>query len=420
MGNELDDRAAVGMRFSINQVMKMLRPGAASSGRRFRAIILSCVTMLLFIAPACEKKNAIVLPPPTVEVMSVKRQDVPIYREWIGTLDGYVNADVRAQVSGYLLSQDYKEGTLVKKGDVLFKIDPRLIEASLEQANGQLAQAQAQLGRTEIEVKRDTPLAKAGAISQQELDNAVQANLGAKADVDAAQAAVNKAQIDLGFTKIVAPVDGIAGLANAQVGDLVGPSSAPLTTVSTVNPIKVLFTISEQDYLKYLARLPDVESRSQYRQDLQMELIFPDGSTYPQPGKFYAAQRQVDSKTGTLQIAGEFPNPLNVLKPGQFVRVRVRTNVHKNALLVPQRAVIELQSVYQVAVVTPSNTVEMRSVKVGDRYGAMWIVTDGLNDGDRVVVEGVQKVREGLQVNVEAYSPATQPATAPSQSHSGD
>ena len=371
---------------------------------------IACIA-LIAIAGACPlacKKRQIVLPPVSVEVATVEKHDVPIYGEWLGTLDGSVNAQVRAQVSGYLLSMNYKEGTLVKKDDVLFQIDPRLIQASLDQAKAQQSQAEAQLQKTELDVKRDTPLAAQGAISQQELDNATQNNLAAKASLDAAKANVEKAQIDLAFTKITAPIDGIAGLANAQVGDLIGSGGSPLTTISTVDPIKALFTISEQDYLKLGARLKTASDRDEFRDKIEFELIFPTGQTYGHKGKFFAIQRQVDSRTGTLQIAATFPNPENLLRPGQFVRLRAETFSRKDALLIPQRAVTELQSIYQVAVVGGDDKVQIRTVEVAERTGADWVITKGLSVGERVVTEGLQKVQDGLHVDI---APATQPAT---------
>jgi membrane fusion protein (multidrug efflux system) len=348
----------------------------------------------------CEKQSNIVLPEITVSVTPAIQRDVPIHGEWIGTLTGTVNADVRAQVSGYLLSQNYTGGRTVKKGDLLFQIDPRIFEANLALAKAQLAQSQAQLDRTQIEVTRDEPLAKQGAISQQELDNAVQSNLAAKADVDAAKANVDKATIELQFTKVTSPVDGIPGLANAQVGDLVSPSSGVLATVSAVDPIKALFTISEQDYLKLIERMPEPGLRTEFRDQLQFQLVFPNGQTYPKPGKFDSIQRQVDSRTGTLQIAATFSNPGDLLRPGQFVRVRAVTHDQKGAVLVPQRSVIELQSLYQVAVVGAGDKIEIRTVEAGERVGGWWVITKGLAAGTQVVTEGLQKVQDGQKVKI--------------------
>jgi len=353
-------------------------------------------------------------------VAVVTQRDVPTVREWVGTLDGYVNAEIRGQVTGYLLRQAYKEGAFVRKGDLLFEIDPRPFQAALNEAKGRLAQAQssvqqaegnlaqakARLGKAELDVKRYAPLVKTKAISQEEMDNAVQSRLEAQASVDAsvaaietakasvvaAQAAVYDAEVKLGFTKISAPVEGIAGLARIQVGDLVSPTGNPLTTVSTVNPIKAYFTISEQEYLaQQRAGGPDRWARN-------LELVLADGSVYAHKGSFYMADRQVDVGTGALRMAALFPNPGNVLRPGQYGRVRCVMGVRKGAAVVPQRAVVELQGGYQVAVVDAQNKVTMRAVRVADRLGSLWVVEEGLQPGERVIVEGLQKVRTGVVV----------------------
>jgi RND family efflux transporter MFP subunit len=360
--------------------------------------------------------------PPDVEVAQVQQQDVPIYGEWIGTLDGLVNADVRAQVTGYLLRQGYQEGAFVKKGQLLFEIDPRPFQAALDQAEGQLAQAKALLanaqavqGRTQLDVERYTPLAKEQAASQQDLDNAVQNNLAAKATVATAeaqiktdQAAVETARINLDFTRLVAPIEGIAGQAQLQVGALVTLSSGPVTSVSTVDPIKVYFTVSEPQYLAWRKRFPTEATRQAADKNLRLELILADGSTYPREGSFYFADRQVDVGTGAIRIAGLFPNPANILRPGGYGKVRAVIRQQQGALLVPQRAVSELQGGYQVAVVGADNKVNVRTVTVGDRIGTQWIITDGLKPGERVVAEGVQKVRSGAQVNPRPFAAQAQ------------
>ena len=357
--------------------------------------------------------------PPDVAVVQVEQKDVPIYGEWIGTLDGFTNADVRAQVTGYLLQQGYQEGGFVKKGQLLFQIDPRPFQAALDQAEGQLAQAKASLanaqavqGRTQLDVDRYTPLAKEEAASQQDLDNAVQNNLAAKATVATAEAAiktdeaaVETARINLDFTRLVAPIDGIAGQAQLQVGALVSPSSGVVTSVSTVDPIKVYFTVSESEYLDWNKRFPTQTSREAADKSLRLQLILADGSTYPTDGTFYFADRQVNVGTGAIRIAGLFPNPGNILRPGGYGRIRTAVRVQKNAVLVPQRAVTELQGGYQVAVVDGENKVSIRTVKVGERIGSQWIIADGLKPGERVVAEGVQKVRPGTQVNPKPYVP---------------
>ena len=405
----------------------------------------------------------------TVQVIPVEQKDVPIYSEWIGTLDGMVNADIRAQVSGYLLRQDYKEGSLVKKGQLLFEIDPRPFEAALGQANGDLAKAQGQLGqvesqlaqaeaqqaqansqlmqaqaqlaqaeanqrKTQLDVDKYAPLAEQKAVTQQDLDNAVQSNVvakaqieagkagvetakaqvkaanagigtakaaitSAKAQVESSEAAVRTAQLNLGFTKIVAPIDGIAGIAQAQVGNLVSATSGVLTTVSTVDPIKAGFTLNEREYLNFTKRSVINAKQGSSIEQLELELVLSDGTVYPEKGHFYLADRQVDQKTGAIRLAGTFPNPGNVLRPGQYGKVRAITSTTEGALVVPQRAVTELQGSFQVAVVDPGNKVSIRSVKVGDRTGQDRIIEDGLKPGERIVVEGTQKVRPGTLVN---------------------
>jgi RND family efflux transporter MFP subunit len=355
---------------------------------------------------------------PDVEVVNVEQRDVPIFGEWIGTLDGLVNADVRAQVTGYLLRQSYTEGGFVKKGQLLFEIDPRPFQAALDQAQGQLAQATAMLanaeavqGRTQLDVNRYTPLAKEQAASQQDLDNAVQNNLAAKATVETAkaqiqtsEAAVETAKINLEFTRLVAPIDGIAGQAQLQVGALVSPSSGPVTSVSTVDPIKVYFTVSEREYLDWSRRYyPTETTQTAAHRSERFQLILADGSTYPREGTFYFRDRQVDVNTGSIRLAALFPNPENLLRPGGYGRVRVAVRVQKDALLVPQRAVAQLQGSYQVAVVDGENKVSIRTVKVGDPIGQEWIVLEGLKPGERVVAEGVQKVRPGMRVNPKPF-----------------
>ena len=353
-----------------------------------------------------------------VEVVQVEQKDVPIYGDWIGTLDGFTNADVRAQVSGYILRQGYQEGAFVKQGQLLFEIDPRPFQAALDQAAGQLAQAKAVLsnaqavqGRTELDVNRYTPLAKEQAASQQDLDNSIQNNMAAKATVatgDAqiktAEAAVETAKINLDFTRLTAPIDGIAGQAQLQVGALVNLSSGPVTSVSTVDPIKVYFTVGEPQYLAWRKRFPTETTRQAADKNLRLELILADGSTYPEMGRFYFADRQVNESTGAIRIAGLFPNQGNILRPGGYGKVRAVIRLQQDALLVPQRAVSELQGGYQVAVVDDQNKVSIRAVKVGDRVASQWIIADGLKPGERVVAEGVQKVRPGMPVNPKPFT----------------
>lgn len=352
-------------------------------------------------------------PPPEVLVTPVAQKDVPIYGDWVATTDGYVNANIQPQVSGYLVEQKYREGSFVHKGDILFEIDPRPFQAVLDQARGQLAQArgqlaqaQAQLGLAEINVKRDTPLAAARAIAQSQLDNDVQARAQSDAQVKTAQAniqtyqaAVEQADLNLGFTHVRSLIDGIAGIATTQIGNLVGPSTI-LTAVSQLDPIKVYFSISEQEYLSLAGRIRRGGGVDFLRANsaVPLQLTLSSGTIYPHPGRIIFADRQVNSQTGTIRIVGEFPNPGNVLRPGQFGRIRAETMLKKGALMVPQRAVTELQGRYQVAVVGPDNRVIIRSVQVGDRVGSMWITDSGLQRGDRVVSEGTAKVADGTLV----------------------
>jgi membrane fusion protein (multidrug efflux system) len=354
-------------------------------------------------AVGCKKKSA-PPPPPEVQVITLAPTNVPIFEEWIGTLDGFVNAQIHAQVTGYLLTQNYAEGGEVKKGDLLFQIDPRPFQAALDQANAKLAQDKAQSGKTELDVKRYTPLAKEQAISQEELDDAIQANLAADAQVKADEAAVENAQLNLGFTKITSPIDGLAGIALAQTGDLVGQSGGVLTTVSTLNPIKVYFQISEQSYLNFWRHHA---AGSGAETNVELQLIFSDGSVYPPKGKFFFADRRVNPNTGTLQIVGLFSNANLILRPGQYGRVRAQTQTITNALLVPQRAVTELQGTYQVLVVDNQNKAHIQSVKVGEQIGSNWIIENGLKPGDRVVVEGTQKAKGGAIVNPEPFGVET-------------
>jgi membrane fusion protein, multidrug efflux system len=384
--------------------------------------------------------------PPVVEVVQVEQKDVPIYSEWIGTLDGLVNADIKAQVSGYLQKQSYTEGNYVQKGQLLFEIDPRPFQAVLDQANGQLAQANGQLAqaraqltqneaqlavaeanqvRTQLDYERYVPLAKQQAITQQDLDNATQNNLAAKAQVQAASAEIEtaraqiqaatatvqaatanvaSAQLNLGFTRLISPIDGIAGIAQQQVGALVSPNSPAVTTVSTVDPIKVYFTVSEQEYIDFHRRYSTQATLDAERKQLRLELILADGTTYPRNGNFYFADRQVDQGTGAIRVAGLFPNPGNLLRPGQYGRVRTSTRTQVGALLIPQRAVTELQGTFQVGVVEPDNKISVRTVTTADRVGNQWIVLEGLKPRERVVAEGVQKVRAGMTVVPKPYA----------------
>lgn len=375
------------------------------------SIVLTAVATLFC---GCKKKEPPPLAPPVVEYITVSPTNVATTQEWIGTLEGSVNAQIRAQVTGYLLSQNYKEGTEVKKGQALFEIDPRPFEATLGQAQAKLAQDEAQLHKTQLDVERYTPLAKEQAISQEDLDNAVQANLAAKAQVVADRAAITNAEINLNFTKIISPIRGVAGIALAQIGDLVGPNGNVLTTVSTIDPIRVYFPVSEDSYLRFWRQLLDPENAN--RDQLKLQLILSDGSTYPYAGKFYIADRQVNATTGTLQIGGLFPNPNLLLRPGQYARVRAQTETVTNVFLIPQRAVTELQGTAQVSVVGADNKSHVKPVTIGQTVGPNIIIEKGLAPGDRLVVEGVDKAKEGMAVNPQPYDPnksANPPAAQP-------
>jgi RND family efflux transporter MFP subunit len=363
-------------------------------------LVLALLLVPVSFAVGCGKTNAAPANPvPEVEVASVVQQDVPIVSEWVATLDGYVNAQIQPQVTGYIIRQTYKEGSFVHKGQILFHIDPRPFQAVLDQANAQVAQAQAQLAKTAMDVDRDTPLAKERAIAQSQLDNDIQANRAAKAAVKAAEAQVEQAQLNLEFTQVKSLVDGIAGIAQVQIGNLVNPTTV-LTSVSKLDPIKVYFSISEQEYIHFADRINADAQKEIPSNAPPFELILADGSVYPHKGTGLLANRQVDVSTGSIQIVCSFPNPQNFLRPGQFGRLRAAPEVRRGALLVPQKAVSELQGSYQIAVVGADNKVSIRAVKVGDRVGPMWIVEGGVKPGEKVVVEGLQKVQNGATVKI--------------------
>ena len=379
----------------------------------FPAISLSRFLLAgLFCLSCARKQSPPPASPPAVEVATVIQRDVPITKEWIGSLEGYVNADIRPQVTGYLLNQVYKEGSFVHRGDVLFEIDPRQFQAALNQAKGFLAQNEAALGKAKLDVARFTPLVAQRAVSQQELDNAMAAERQAQANADSARAALEQAQLNLDWTRVRSPIDGIAGIAKSQVGDLVNGQTT-MTTVSVVDPIKVYFNPSEQEYMAWALKRGPVDAvRSTPPQDKGMlSLVLSDGTAYPQRGDPVLANRNVDVKTGTIQVEGVFPNPSHLLRPGQYAKVRAATDIKKGAILVPQRAVSELQGLYQVAVVGPGDKVEIRPVQTGDRIGSLWIIEKGLSPGERVVVEGIQKVKPGMVVNPKPAPEPTAPAT---------
>jgi RND family efflux transporter MFP subunit len=369
-----------------------------------RALVAS---PLLILGGCTGGKAASAPPPPTVEVATVVQQDTPIYSDWVATLDGYVNAQIQPRVSGYIIKQNYREGSVVRRGDVLFEIDPRPFRAVLDQAKAQLAQAEAQLAKASLDVERDTPLAEARAIAQSQLDTEIQGKRGAQASVLAAKANVEQAELNVEFTNVTSLVSGIAGIAQVQIGNLVGPSSI-LTSVSQVDPIKAYFTVSEQVFMDFHRRFPTEQSVQEQRRRMPLQLILGDGNVYEHIGTISFADREVNAATGTIRVAGVFPNPNNLLRPGGYGRVRLSARTVPGAMLVPQRAVTELQGSYQVAVVGSDNKVAIRPVTVGDRVGKLWIVTDGLKAGERVIVEGLLKVRDGAVVNVTADK-ASQP-----------
>jgi membrane fusion protein (multidrug efflux system) len=357
--------------------------------------------VLLLVTSGCSRgtAGAAAPPAPVVQVTPVAQQDTPIVSEWIATLDGYVNAQIQPHVTGYIIKQNYREGSVVRKGDVLFEIDPRPFAAALDQAKGQLAQAEAQLGKAKLDVERDTPLAQARAIAQSQLDTEVQAKLAAQAVVQAAKANVDQAQLNVEWTKVTSLVNGIAGIAQVQIGNLVTPISV-LTSVSQVDPIKAYFTVTEQQFTEFHRRYPTEQRVAQERKRIPLQLVLADGSIYEHPGAIYFADREVNPATGAIRIAGVFPNPTNLLRPGGYGKVRAAVRTVQGALLVPQKAVIELQGNYQLAVVGDDNKVSIRPVTVGDRVGKLWIISEGVKPGERVVVEGLQKVRDGATVKI--------------------
>ncbi len=371
--------------------------------KQISGALASAVLLLNVFGCSTGKVRAAPSPPPVVEVAPVIQKDVPIQGEWVGTLEGYVNAQIQPQVSGYLIRQDYREGALVKKGQLLFEIDPRPFQAVLDQAKGQLAQAEAQRANAELNVKRDIPEAEAHAIPQSQLDTDTQSLLGAKAAVEAGQAAVEQAELNLGYTRVVSLINGIAGINTVQVGNLVGPSTV-LTAVSQVSPIKVYFPISEQEYLRMAdGGGPGSVDFTTHASRIPLQLTLGDGSVYPHPGRIIFADRQVNTQTGTIQIVGEFPNSRNLLRPGQYARVQAPTGSMTGALLVPQAAVNQQQGAYQVMVVGADNRVQLRTVEVGPRVGTLWVITSALKPGERVVAVGAEKAKERGLVNPTPY-----------------
>jgi membrane fusion protein (multidrug efflux system) len=364
-----------------------------------RPLAVAMISLFVLFAGGCSKEKPAPPPPPTVEVTAVVQRYVPIYKEWVGALDGNVNAVIRPQVTGYLIKQNYREGELVKKGQVLFEIDPRTFQATLDQAKGQLAQQKARHDTAKANLARIKPLAAKNAVSLKDLDDSVGAELSTRSAVESAQAVVEEAQLNLGFTKITSPVDGIAGIAKTQLGNLVSPSmQTELTSVSAVDPIKAYINVSEREYLA-------VNGSDKNAANIPLELILADGSVYPHKGRLALADRQIDPTTGTLKVGSLFANPGNRLRPGGYGLVRAVMSVKKGALLVPQRSVTDMQGKYLVAVVGADNKVAIRPVKVAERIGSDWIIEDGLKPGEKIVVEGTQKVKPDMTVNPQAFDP---------------
>src|SRR6184192_473336 len=371
-----------------------------------RFAVLAGLLICVSFVTGCSRKPAQAPPnAPEVLVTTVTPQDVPRVLERVATLDGFINANINAQVQGYLISRDYQEGSVVKKGDLLFQIDPRPFEAALAQAKGTLAKDKANQAKADADEKRAMDLFNKKVISDQERDTAIAAAGSSRANVEADQTAVEQAQLNLGYTKVTAPIDGLAGFANNQVGDLVGPTTGPLTTVSQIDPIKAVVTAGEGPFTDFVSRHPDATERNAYIKTLEFDLILGNGDLYPRKGKFYALDRSLDPKTGSIRYEVTFPNPGDILRPGQFGKVRFVADMKKGAMVVPQEAVNELQGNYQVAVVDQNKKASIRPVKMGERMGGLWEVTEGLKPGDKVVVQGLQKAREGSIVTAKDWTP---------------
>jgi membrane fusion protein (multidrug efflux system) len=376
--------------------------------------VASLVIFAILASSGCKRAEPSATPPPEVLVTDVIQKDVPIYSEWVGTAVGFVNAQVRPQVQGYLLKQAYQDGAFVKAGQLLFEIDDRSYKAALDEALGDLARQRATLRKYQLDVARDTPLAARGAVSRQELDDSVQAARASEAQVQAAEAAVEKARLNLGWTRVYSPIDGLAGIAPVQLGDLVSPTTV-LTTVSQIDPMKVTVPITEREYLRYADQIKQHQETGSAPNEPELQLILVDGSTYPHPGRFYVANREIDRRTGTVLVQALFPNPDGKLRPGLYAKVRGPVQTARGALLVPERAVQEIQGVSQVAVVGSDNKVTFRTVKVGEHVDGLWIITDGLKPGERVVTEGLQKVKDGIIVNAKPDTSAATTPAAPGQ-----
>jgi RND family efflux transporter MFP subunit len=388
------------------------RPGTLEkTSLRFAAALAVAATL---VGGGCKQTPLPVPPPPEVLVTEVVQKDVPIYTEWVGTTVGFVNAEVMPRVQGYLLKQNYKDGAQVAANELLFEIDDRPYKAALEKALGDLAEQQATLRKNQLDVAKFTPLTAQGAVSKQELDDAVQTTRASEAQVQAAAAAVEDARLNLGWTRVYSPIAGIAGIAPVQVGNLATPSTV-LTTVSQLDPMKVTFPITEREYLRFADQIKEHQEKGRARDEPELQLILSDGSTYPSPGRFYVVNRQVDQQTATIQVQAVFPNPDAILRPGLYAKVRAPTVTTRGALLVPQRAVQETQGVYQVAIVGSDDKVALRTVKVGEQVDGLWIIAEGLKPGERVVTQGLQKVKDGILVNPKPDSSAPSAPSPPEQ-----
>ena len=363
--------------------------------------VLIVLLLSQFLIGCTTKQEKPAMKPPVVKVTEVVQRDVPIYQEWVAQLNGPTNAQISPRVQGYLLKQDYRDGFFVKKGQLLYEIDPHLYQAALAQAKAQVAVAVANLSNADTNVARDRPLAAQNAIPQKQLDTDVATQAANQAQLDAAKAELTQAELNLSWTKVYSPIDGIAGISTSQVGNLVG-TTTNMTTISQVNPIWAYFNISESDYLSRANTFYQVISGRQVSSPV-LDFIQANGATYPRKGRIILVNREVASQTGTIQLVAEFPNANATLRPGGFGRVRFQTGFNKSALLVPQAAVIEVQSIYQVAVVTPDNKASFRVVKVGNQVGTDWIITDGLQPNEKVIVEGFMKIREGTPVDPQPF-----------------
>jgi RND family efflux transporter MFP subunit len=383
-------------------------PGAMAA---VRAVIV--IAAFVLAVTACKRPTATIAPgTPEVVVTDVIQRDVPLYSEWVGTTQGFVNAQIRPKVSGYLLKQNYKDGDYVTEGQLLFQIDDREYKAALDQALGDLAEKQAESKRNQQDLARYRPLLAAQVISREQFDHVNQAARASKAAMEAAEAAVESARLNLQWTRVTSPIDGIAGIAKTQVGDLVGTTTL-LTTVSQLDPIKVTFPISEREYLHFAERIREHEENGAAKGEPQLQMILANGKTYKYPGHFYVANRQVNVQTGTIIIEGVFPNPDNILRPGLYAKIRAPTDIQHGALLIPQRAVLETQGQYQVAVVGADNRVSLRIVLTGKEVGRLRIIKEGLKPGERVITEGLQKVTDGMEVRARFVPSAPDSAAAP-------